>query len=81
MIHQLGAEAAGGAAAMVKEGGPDSQLGAMWAKTLARVEELQWKRVQNERIVNFGDRGAREDPPPAASPDEDKQEATPELPL
>jgi hypothetical protein len=43
MTHELGAEAADRAAAMVKEGGPDSQLGAMWAKILARVEELQWK--------------------------------------
>jgi len=43
MIHELGAEAADKAAAMVEQGGPSSQLGAMWAKILARVEELQWK--------------------------------------
>ena len=43
MIHELGAEAADSAAAMVEQGGPSSQLGAMWAKILARVEELQWK--------------------------------------
>ena len=43
MIHELGAEAADRAAAMVEQGGPSSQLGAMWAKILARVEELQWK--------------------------------------
>ena len=43
MIHELGAEAADGAAAMVEQGGPSSQLGAMWAKILARVEALQWK--------------------------------------
>jgi hypothetical protein len=43
MIHELGAEAADRAASMVEQGGPSSQLGAMWAKILARVEELQWK--------------------------------------
>ena len=45
MIHELGAEAADGAAAMVEQGGPSSQLGAMWAKILARIEELRWKGV------------------------------------
>ena len=43
MIHELGAEAADRAAAMVQDqGGPGNQIGAMWAKILAKVE-LQWK--------------------------------------
>jgi hypothetical protein len=49
MIHELGAEAADKAAAMVEQGGPSSQLGAMWVKILARVEELQWKGYNTSR--------------------------------
>ena len=49
MIHELGAEAADRAAAMVEQGGPSSQLGAMWAKILAKVEELQWKGYQSSK--------------------------------
>ena len=47
MIHELGAEAADRAAAMVEQGGPSSQLGAMWANILVRVEELRWKGYRN----------------------------------
>jgi transposase len=44
LIRQLGARAAEKAAEMVREqGGIGTQTGAMWAKILAKVEELQWK--------------------------------------
>ena len=44
MIVQLGARAADRAATMVQDqGGPGNQIGAMWMKILAKVEELQWK--------------------------------------
>jgi hypothetical protein len=44
LIRQHGDGAAGRAADMVREqGGMGNQIGAMWAKILARVEDLQWK--------------------------------------
>ena len=44
MIRELGDRAADRAADMVREqGGMGNQIGAMWAKILARVEDLQWK--------------------------------------
>src|SRR5262245_55145167 len=44
MIHALGDRAADTAAGMVREqGGIANPKGAMWAKILAGVEDLQWK--------------------------------------
>ena len=44
MSHQLGRRAAARASEMVREqGGSDTVTGAMWAKILVKIEELQWK--------------------------------------